>query len=103
MIVEISFSLPLFRFSKKALKGFKNVLSLASLFYSKRKNNIPISKGSEISFGPPKESLPEKNLPWGTKGKFFGKSGFAISTSAQCLLKNIQPCLHQCITHYTVV
>ena len=41
-------------------------------------------------FGPPKESLPEKNLPRGTKGKFLKKniflekSGLAILTSAQC-------------------
>ena len=30
----------------------------------------------KIFFGPPKGSLPEKNLPWGTKGKILEKKNF---------------------------
>ena len=50
------------------------LLEVIKEFKSNKQAILIISHDSDVfkifSFGPPKGSLPEKNLAWGTKGKF---------------------------------
>ena len=81
----------LFMFPRGKIKS-KTIFPIGITHWLKWPNQIFPKKYffQKFSFGPPKGSSPEKNLPWGTKGKFLKKkfflekSGLAMLTSAQC-------------------